>query len=237
MSELREIVLDTETTGLATKDGHRIIEIGCVELINKIKTGNHFHTYVNPQRPVESSAFAIHGISNEFLQDKPMFSSIAYDFVAFIGNSKLVIHNAPFDTQFINHELALLGLPLLSMVKVVDTLVIARKKFPGSPASLDALCKRFNVSLESRTKHGALVDAELLASVYIAMYGVVQNSIALSEQQEWRLDIDKNQNFIKNYQKRSFNISTEELSKHKQLLDKITEPIWDDYNKRKYKID
>ena len=167
MSEIREIVLDTETSGLRIRDGHRIIEIGCVELKNKRRTGRSYQAYVNPQRGIDAEAMRVHGIASEFLQDKPLFSQIARDFLQFIGNSRLVIHNAAFDISFINYELAICGLPTITNDRVVDTLLMARKKYPGSPASLDSLCKRFAVSLETRNKHGALVDAELLASVYI----------------------------------------------------------------------
>ncbi|MCA7010600.1 DNA polymerase III subunit epsilon [Wolbachia endosymbiont of Tribolium confusum] len=166
---LREIVLDTETTGLSVKSGHRIIEIGCVELINRIPTGKVFHRYINPERHIDKGAFKVHGISEEFLKDKPLFSEIASEFLDFISNDILVIHNAKFDVEFLNMELGKLNAELISSDRVLDTLPLARKEFPGSPASLDELCKRFDISLNDRTSHGALIDAQLLAKVYVQL--------------------------------------------------------------------
>lgn len=163
---LREIVLDTETTGLSVKSGHRIIEIGCVELINHIPTGKVFHRYINPERHIDKGAFKVHGISEEFLKDKPLFSEIAPEFLKFISNDILVIHNAKFDVEFLNMELGKLNAKLISSDRVLDTLPLARKEFPRSPASLNELCKRFDISLNDRTSHGALIDAQLLAKVY-----------------------------------------------------------------------
>jgi DNA polymerase-3 subunit epsilon len=168
---MREILLDTETTGLDPKTGHRIVEIGCVELIHRKRTGATFHSYLNPERDMPQEAYRIHGISGEFLQDKPLFAHVAEDFSAFIEGATLVIHNASFDIKFLNAELKTINRPLLPLDKVIDTLLIARKRFPGSPASLDALCKRFKIDLSSREKHGALLDAELLAEVYIQLMG------------------------------------------------------------------
>ncbi len=170
---MREICLDIETTGLDPKDGHRIVEIACVELIDKVKSGKFFHSYVNPRRDMPQEAFAIHGISGEFLQDKPIFNHIVHKFLEFIGDDKIVIHNAAFDTKFINYELKSLGMDILKN-EIVDSLLIARNKFPGSPASLDALCKRFNIDLSKRTKHGALLDTELLCDVYVELMGGLQ---------------------------------------------------------------
>ncbi|WP_410541831.1 DNA polymerase III subunit epsilon [Wolbachia endosymbiont (group B) of Idaea biselata] len=162
---LREIVLDTETTGLDV-NSHRIIEIGCVELINRIPTGKVFHRYINPERSIDKGAFKVHGISEEFLKDKPLFSEIASEFLNFISSDTLVIHNAVFDIKSLNMELGKLNAKLISSDRVLDTLPLVRKRF-GPPASLSALCERFGISLESRKLHGALIDAELLAKVYI----------------------------------------------------------------------
>ncbi|WP_281647200.1 DNA polymerase III subunit epsilon [Parendozoicomonas sp. Alg238-R29] len=177
----RIIVLDTETTGLEPSQGHRVIEIGCVEMINRKLTGNHYHVYINPQREVEASAIEVHGITNEFLVDKPVFSQIAEEFLAFVNGAELVIHNAPFDVGFINHEFRMLANPpgnIDDYCKITDSLVLARKKHPGQRNSLDALCKRYGVDNSSRTLHGALLDSEILADVYLFMTGG-QTSLSL----------------------------------------------------------
>ncbi len=170
---MRQVVLDTETTGIGHEFGHRIIEIGCLELIDRKLTGNHFHVYLNPQREVDEGAFRVHGISNEFLQDKPLFKDVVSDLVQFIDESELIIHNAPFDVGFLNAELRHVKWPksLDAYCTVFDTLVLARKKHPGQRNSLDALCKRYDVDNSNRQKHGALLDAEILAFVYLAMTG------------------------------------------------------------------
>ena len=168
---MREIVLDTETTGLDPSDGHRIVEIGCLELINHVPTDKVFHAYINPSRSMPEGAFAVHGLSDEFLQDKPLFADICDDFIAFIAGSSLVIHNAVFDMKFLNAELERMGGVKLAADRAIDTLGMARKKFPGSPNSLDALCRRFGVNTDSREKHGALIDSHLLASVYLELIG------------------------------------------------------------------
>lgn len=167
----REIVLDTETTGLDPEDGHRIVEIGCLELINHVPTGKSFQVYINPKRDMDEGAQRVTGLTLEFLQDKPLFEEVVQDFIDFIGDDKLVIHNAAFDIKFINAEFARLNIPPLPMTRAIDTLHIARRKFPGSPASLDALCKRFGVDHLDRTFHGALLDSELLADVYLELIG------------------------------------------------------------------
>jgi DNA polymerase-3 subunit epsilon len=170
----RIVVLDTETTGLSPEQGHRIIEIGCVELVNRRLTGNRFHVYVNPERVIDDGAVAVHGITNEFLEDKPRFAGVAEDFLAFVQGAELVIHNAPFDVGFINHEFALLAEPLAPITEycgVFDTLSFARQKHPGQRNSLDALCKRYGVDNSQRELHGALLDAEILADVYLLMTG------------------------------------------------------------------
>ncbi len=171
---MRQIVLDTETTGLEPSQGHRIIEIGCVELVNRKLTGRHYHQYVNPQREVDSGAIEVHGITNQFLADKPIFSQVAVEFLEFIKGAQLVIHNAPFDIGFMDHEFALLNNGMgktADYCSVIDTLVMARKMHPGQRNSLDALCKRYFVDNSSRELHGALLDSEILADVYLLMTG------------------------------------------------------------------
>lgn len=168
---MREIVLDTETTGLDPNNGDRIVEIGCLEIVNHLPSEKTFHVYINPQRDMPKEAEAVHGLSASFLADKPVFADIADDFLAFIGDDPLVIHNAAFDMKFLNAELAWAGYPSLEKHPVVDTLSMARQKFPGAPASLDALCRRFGVDNSGRDLHGALIDSELLAGVYLELSG------------------------------------------------------------------
>ncbi|MBS1302443.1 DNA polymerase III subunit epsilon [Loktanella sp. SALINAS62] len=176
---MREIVLDTETTGFEPAEGDRIVEIGAVELMNHMPTGRTYHQYINPQRSMPQGAFEVHGLGDDFLRDKPVFKDIAQDFVDFIGTAKLVIHNAKFDMKFLNAELGWVGRPLLPMNQALDTLDIARKRFPGSPASLDALCRRFGIDNTSRTLHGALLDSEILAEVYLELIGGRQPDLVL----------------------------------------------------------
>ncbi|MCP8882898.1 DNA polymerase III subunit epsilon [Devosia sp. XJ19-1] len=175
---MREIVLDTETTGLSPAGGDRLVEIGCVELINHIPTGKTFHVYINPQRSMPEEAFRVHGLSEEFLADKPLFHEIAEDFRAFIGDATLVIHNAPFDMGFLNAELERAKLPRLGN-EVIDTVMVARQKHPGARVSLDALCKHYGIDNSRRTLHGALLDSEILAEVYLELIGGKQVSLAL----------------------------------------------------------
>jgi DNA polymerase-3 subunit epsilon len=177
---MREVVLDTETTGLNHAEGHRVIEIGCIELLNHFPSGRVFHTFVNPERDVPKEAEAVHGISTESLLGKPVFADIVDDFLAFIEDSTLVIHNAGFDVEFLNAELARAGRPLIGMNRVVDTLLLARRKHPGAPNSLDALCKRYQIDISQRTKHGALLDSELTAKVYLELIGGHQARLDLS---------------------------------------------------------
>ena len=177
---MREIVLDTETTGLDPVDGHRIVEIGAVELLNQLPTGRTYHQYINPQRPMPKEAFDVHGIGDEQLRSQPVFAAIGKTFLDFIGDAQLVIHNAAFDMKFLNFELARVGLATLPPDRATDTLMIARKKFPGSPASLDALCRRFGVDNSRREKHGALLDSEILAEVYLELIGGRQPDFGLS---------------------------------------------------------
>jgi len=176
---MREIVLDTETTGFDPLSGHRLVEIGCVELLNHLPTGEVFHRYVNPERDMPEEAFKVHGLSAAFLSDKPLFSDIAQSFLDFIADSTLVIHNAEFDMRFLNAELARIGRPTLPMSRAIDTVAMARKRFPGAQANLDALCRRFDIDNTHRTQHGALLDSELLAEVYLQLIGGRQPGLEL----------------------------------------------------------
>lgn len=180
----REIVLDTETTGLDPQKGDRLIEIGCVELLNRIPTGREYHCYINPERDVPAEAESVHGLSTAFLKDKPRFADVARDFLNFIGDDTLVIHNAAFDAGFLNAELARLSLPVLSFDRIVDTLQLARRRHPAGPNNLDALCKRYGIDNSMRTKHGALMDSLLLAEVYVELLGVRQATLGLSRGEE-----------------------------------------------------
>lgn len=234
---MREIVLDTETTGISAADGHRIIEIGALELVNHTPTGNSLHLYINPERDIEDGAFSVHGISLEFLADKPVFADIAEKFMQFIGDDQMVIHNASFDMAFINAELARLYLPEYPMARAVDTLAMARKKFPGAQANLNALCRRFEIDNGHRDLHGALVDADLLAEVYIELLGGRQPNLLLEEarahQKEHKLSseipINKSGFTMKSDAgqfSRPHMPSDVELSAHEEFLEKIDSPFW-----------
>lgn len=177
---MREIVLDTETTGFEPSQGDRIVEIGAVELLNHMPTGRTYHQYINPQRSMPKGAFEVHGLGDEFLSDKPLFKDIAQAFIDFVGDSQMVIHNASFDMKFLNAELKTVGRPELPMSQALDTLAIARKKFPGANASLDGLCRRFGIDNSSRTLHGALLDSEILAEVYLELLGGRQSGFVLA---------------------------------------------------------
>jgi len=177
---VREIVLDTETTGFDPQSGDRIVEIGAIELMGHVPTSNVFHEYIDPEREMPKEAFEVHGLGDEFLRGKPKFAQIGQRFLDFIGDAKLVIHNAAFDMKFLNAELNWMGLPTLPFSRAIDTLEIARRRFPGSPASLDALCRRFTIDNSSRTLHGALLDSEILAEVYLELIGGRQPDFALS---------------------------------------------------------
>ncbi|QDF97408.1 DNA polymerase III subunit epsilon [Azoarcus sp. DD4] len=190
---MRQIVLDTETTGLDWRNGDRVIEIGCVELLNRNLTGRHFHVFINPGRGIDAEAVAVHGITEEFLADKPKFAAIVDDFEAFVRDGELIIHNANFDVGFLNHELSLLGRPKLDVLcgGVIDTLKMAKEQNPGKKASLDALCDRYEIDNGHRTLHGALLDAELLAEVYLAMTRGQESLImALDEPQPGAMEVD-----------------------------------------------
>jgi DNA polymerase III subunit epsilon len=177
---MRELILDTETTGLDPKTGDRVLELACVELINYIPTGNFWHWYFNPERDIPKAATDVHGLTAAFLANKPLFSACAQEIIEALGDAQLIIHNAPFDIGFLNHEFGRLGLPPLSMDRVTDTLQLARRKHPGSPNNLDALCRRYGIDNSNRTKHGALLDSELLADVYLRLIGAEQAGLDLA---------------------------------------------------------
>ncbi len=214
---MKEIVLDTETTGLSVKDGHRIVEIGCIELDNLVPTKNIFHFYINPERKVSEKAFEVHGYSDEFLATKQKFSEIADDFIDYIKDKKIIIHNAEFDIGHLNNELSLIGKSKINRSNVVDTLELARNKFPGSGISLDALCKRFRIDNSKREKHTALIDCELLAKVYINLIDQKEPTFNLSESNETKTIY--NQDGL-DYYKKIILPSEEELSNHKDFLKK-----------------
>ena len=221
---MREIVLDTETTGLDPQDGHRIVEIGAVELYNHVATGNVYHQYINPLISMPDQAFAIHGLSDEFLSDKPKFSEIAKEFLDFIGSAKLVIHNAAFDIKFINAELKSIDEKEITFDRATDTLAIARKKFPGSPASLDSLCRRFKIDNSARVVHGALLDSQILAEVYLELVGGKQPDFALNIANV----SNENNNSIFNEkraqvrkEKLKSRLTTEEKANHENFIKKL----------------
>jgi len=224
MSENREIVLDTETTGMNPDTGDKIVEIGCLELINHIPTGKTLQIYINPERDIPAEATAIHGITNEFVKNKPVFSQIYTDVLDFIGDAKLVIHNAEFDMKFLNAELKNVGHKALAWSRVIDTVTMARKKYPGSPANLDALCRRFGIDNSERTFHGALLDSELLAEVYLELLGGRQHGLGIaatggSTSEEEKIDRPFRE-------PRKFTASKAELKAHEELVGKLTDPIW-----------
>jgi DNA polymerase-3 subunit epsilon len=211
---MKEIVLDTETTGISIKDGHRIVEIGCIELENLIPTKNKFHCYLNPERKVSEKALEVHGYTDEFLSTQKKFSEVGEQFLEFIKDKRLIMHNADFDLGHLNNELALLGKNKINN-EIVDTLILARDKFPGSPVSLDALCKRYRVDNSKREQHTALIDCDLLAKVYINL--IDQKEPTLNFQTE-DTKINQKNNIIVNYFKKVVNPTTEELKKHKEYL-------------------
>lgn len=218
---IRQIILDTETTGIGPEQGHRVIEIGCVELIDRKLTGKHYHVYINPQRLVDEGAFRVHGISSEFLQDKPLFEDIVSEFLQFVGGAELIIHNAPFDVGFLNSELKHVKWKkkLEEYCDIFDTLALAREKHPGQRNSLDALCKRYDVDNSNRQLHGALLDAEILAFVYLAMTGGQSSLFSESESASDNLK-------IKNQEIHTLNLtnpivlkaSSDELALHQEFI-------------------
>lgn len=220
---MREIVLDTETTGLSPRDGDRIVEIGCIELVNHVATGETYHQYVNPERPMPEEAFAIHGLSDDFLSGQPVMADVMDGFVEFIGDATLVIHNAEFDMRFINAELGQLGRDELPMNRAVDTVRMAREKFPGAPASLDALCRRFDIDNSSRSLHGALLDAELLAEVYLELIGGRQPDLELKAD---KAKSEGRAGSAERREPRPHGADEDELAAHRAFLGKIENPVW-----------
>ena len=233
---MRELVLDTETTGLDHENGDRIVEIGIIELKNHIKTGNFFHYYINPERKSDPKAEQVHGLSQDFLSDKPKFSDISEELVNFLGDSKIIIHNALFDTGFLNSELIRCGLGELKEENILDTLNLARKKFPGQSVSLDALCRKFGIDISNRKIHGALKDAELLSLVYLELIGGKQTSLNFLDtkiiENENKKDVYGNIDIIKYYEKKIFkeinniDLNTIDYEKHKEFIKEIPNSIW-----------
>jgi len=226
---MREIVFDTETTGIDPLEGHRLVEIGCVELVNLLPTGRVYQAYINPERDMPVEAFRVHGLSSEFLSDKPVFSQVVEGFLEFLGeDSRLVAHNADFDMRFINWELENVGFAPLTSSRVVDTLAMARRKFPGMRASLDNLCRRFNVDLSARTKHGALLDSELLAEVYLELKGGRQKGLELTgiENQKQAEATDMQLATAAARPVRPHQATDIEKAAHAAFLEKLKDPIW-----------
>lgn len=225
---MREIVLDTETTGFDPESGDRIVEIGAVELHNHVATGKTYHQYINPERSMPQEAFEVHGLGDEFLADKPKFAEVGQAFLDFIGDAKLVIHNAAFDMKFLNAELGWMKLPQLEWERAIDTLAIARRRFPGSPASLDALCRRFGIDNGARTLHGALLDSEILADVYLELIGGRQPDFALSQVDETK-DTGPGENWKPKPRETPLTskLSPAEIIAHEALLDSLGDGcIW-----------
>jgi DNA polymerase-3 subunit epsilon len=228
---MREIVFDTETTGLSPLAGDRMVEIGCVELVNKVETGRHFHAYCNPDRPMPAGAEAVHGLSDAFLADKPRFHEIAHDLLEFLGECPLVAHNAGFDFGFLNHELNNCGRPLVCMTRMVDTLQIARSRHPGAKHSLDALCTRYGVDRSLRIKHGALIDAQLLAQCYVELTGGRQigfglDTIVAEPIDAASFEAEPAPIMIQIRPPRAHAPTEEELLAHAHFLSGIADPIW-----------
>ena len=233
---LREIVFDTETTGLNPLGGDRVVEIGCVELIDYVPTGQNFHVYLNPERDMPDAAFRVHGLSTEFLRDKPRFIDIAVSFEDFIGNAKLVAHNASFDLGFLNAELSRIGRAEIISERIIDTLIIARRKFPFGPNNLDALCQRLQIDNSRRTKHGALLDAEILAEVYIELLGGRQKDLGLSVETKVTTLTATNARAGVSARPRALpeRLSPEDLDRHAEFISGFGSAIiWNDYIRQK----
>ena len=228
---MREIALDTETTGLNPKSGHRVVEIGCVEMINHVATGEVFHAYINPQRDMPEEAFRVHGLSEEFLREHPIFADVVEGLLTFIGTDMLVIHNAQFDMGFLNAELERTGRPALDMARAIDTVKMARQKFPGAQANLDALCKRFGIDNSNRELHGALLDARLLADVYLELKGGRQTGFGLDAAEDTGAGADGSGAIqLEARQKREprvFQPSVDELARHEAFVKTLNDPIWE----------
>lgn len=224
---MREIVLDTETTGMDPVQGDRLIEIGCVELENYLPTGRHYHVYMNPERDIPPEATAVHGITNDFVKDKPVFGEIIGAFLDFIGDARLVIHNADFDMKFLNAELKTFGFPSLDHRRVTDTVKIAREKFPGSPANLDALCRRFGIDNSNRVLHGALLDSQLLAEVYLELLGGRQRGLDIVSAVETASSVEITAISERAYRvPRDFAPKAEEIAAHEAMIATLKSPLW-----------
>ncbi len=213
---MNEVVLDTETTGLSVREGHRVVEIGCIELENFTSTSKKFHCYLNPERKVSEKALEVHGYSDEFLSSKKKFKDIVDDFLNFIKDKKLVIHNAEFDLSHLNNELSLLGRKKIDNKNVIDTLALARDKFPGSPTSLDALCKRYRIDNSKRTHHTALIDCDLLSKVYINLLDKKEPTLNFQNQENEKFEINSNKNSL--YFKKVIKPTNDEIKSHKEYL-------------------
>jgi DNA polymerase III subunit epsilon len=221
---MREVIFDTETTGLDPQSGDRLVEIGCIEMVNRVETGQTFHAYFNPQRTMPAAAEAVHGLSDAFLADKPLFATRAAEMLEFLGDSPLIAHNASFDFGFVNAELALCGLEPLSRERMVDTVALARVRHPGAKLSLDALCTRYGIDRSHRTKHGALLDAELLCQVYVELHGGRQIGLELAaEVTVTSIDVKLDRKFRA---PRAHRASPDELTAHAAFLEKVTAPLW-----------
>ena len=221
---MRQLILDTETTGLSAASGHRVIEIGVVEIVDRRLTGNDFQSYLNPERNIDPATIPIHGITDEFIADKPLFKDLVGDFLDYVNGAEVIMHNAPFDTSFINNELALLGLDdrLEELCEITDTLIFARKKHPGQRNSLDALCSRYNIDTTNREVHGALIDAKLLANVYLLMTGG-QVGFFNQDQTTTNRSSDDNQNFdFKNRKIIQIDLNEAEIKNHQRYLKKLS---------------
>jgi DNA polymerase-3 subunit epsilon len=219
---MREIVWDTETTGIMPGDGHRIVEIGALEMVNRSLTGRSFHTYLDPQRPMPKDAERVHGLSSDFLTGQPIFEQVVDDFLAFIGDAPLVAHNAAFDMEFLNWELKRAGMPIIPMARAIDTLEISRKANPGAKHTLDALCNRYGIDLSGRTKHGALIDAELLARVYIELTGGRQIGFDLASEASGDDTVYERVSLAA----RAHDASPEELARHAAFVSGLKDPLW-----------
>ncbi|MEM6810911.1 MAG: DNA polymerase III subunit epsilon [Pseudomonadota bacterium] len=224
---MREIVFDTETTGMDPTEGHRLVEIGCIELVNHVPTGRTYHQYINPEREVDPEAVAVHGLDNARLENEPTFGEVIGDFIDFVGtDSKLVAHNAAFDMKFVNYQVKEFGFPTYDPRRVIDTLAIARKKFPGSPASLDALCRRFGIDNSDRVLHGALLDAELLAEVYLELLGGRQQGLAIEDEKKSESVSVKTNIDRKFREPRDFKVSEQELAAHQKMREELKDSLW-----------
>ena len=227
---MREVVFDTETTGLSAASGDRLVEIGCVELVNRVETGRTFHAYFNPERPMNPDAQAIHGLSDTFLADKPLFGDLIEDILDFFEDSPLVAHNASFDFSFLNHELSRHNRPDIPNARMIDTLALSRSKFPGAKHSLDALCTRFGIDRSHRIKHGALLDAQLLSLVYVELTGGRQIGLGLADSMINSGPAEQGHSIIGSRPARAPRVhaaSAEELERHKAFVSKLNDPLWD----------